>query len=175
VLAASGEAPMSLANQLGLAAGLSVGAKAQTNGDLTIHIKIHELLDQVRPVPKGFARNQQLEITLHNGNQVTERREWSRPDGQTLGQAESEGAFGSVAASGRMTANWRVTGQNSLVRYLDGPQHVETLRISVSGHTCTASVTQTLKPGFHEYERFAHGEPHFFSSIRSTVDSCVIE
>jgi hypothetical protein len=153
----------------------SAGASAQTNHDVKIEIKYHELLEQVRPVAEGFGRNHELEITLHDGNQVTERREWSRPDGQALGQAESEGAFGSSVASGRMTASWRVTGRNTLIRYLEGPQQVETLRINVSGPSCTASVTETLKPGFHEYERFVRGEPHFFSFIHPTVDSCTIE
>ena len=153
----------------------SANATAQNAGEVKIQVKYHEYLEQVRPVAKGFVRNQEIEVTLHSGNQVTERREWSRPDGQTLGQAESEGAFGAAAGSGRMSVSWRVTGRNSLVRYLQAPQHVEVMRINVSGHTCTASVSNTLKPGFHEYERLPHGEAHFFSSIQPTVDSCVIE
>jgi hypothetical protein len=153
----------------------SATAGAQNGGEVKIQVKYHEYLEQVRPVAKAFLRNQDIEVTLHNGNQVTERREWSRPDGQSLGQAESEGVFGSAAGSGRMSVNWRVSGRNSLVRNLEGPQHIEALRINVSGHSCTASVSYSLKPGFREYLRTPHGELHYFSSIQATVDSCVIE
>jgi hypothetical protein len=166
-------------NRLGAATAallfVSAAANAQSGGEVKIQVKYHEMLEQVRPVAKSFVRNQDVEVTLHNGNQVTERREWSRPDGQTLGQAESEGVFGSAAGSGRMSVNWRVSGRNSLVRYFESPQHVEVLRINVSGHSCTASISQSLKPGFREYERLPHGEPHYFSSIQATIDSCVIE
>jgi hypothetical protein len=168
-------------NQLGAATVallllfMSAGAGAQNNGGVKIQVKYHEFLEQVRPVAKAFLRNQDIEVTLHNGNQVTERRSSSRPDGQTVGQAESEGVFGSAASSGRMIVNWRVSGRNSLVRNLEGPQHIEVLRINVSGHSCTASVSYSLKPGFREYLRTPHGELHYFSSIQATVDSCVIE
>jgi hypothetical protein len=113
-------------------------------------------------------------VTLHGGNKVTEQR-----NRKSVGQSPAIGAssaLGDTVTPGKFTIQWKVVGINSLIRYRVFPQHIEVMKIAVSGKTREATISHNLKQGFSEYERFGiKWEPHFYRSLHSSGILCRVE
>jgi hypothetical protein len=129
---------------------------------------------QTKPSVTSYTVNQHVVVTLHDGNKVTEDRNW-----QSAGHSSAigaSGALGETVTPGKFTIQWKVVGANSLIRYRVFPQHIEVLKISVTGKTCEATISHNLKQGFSEYERFnEHWSPLFYSSLHSSGVVCRVE
>jgi hypothetical protein len=131
-------------------------------------------MQQTKPTVASYGVNQHVVVTLHDGNHVTEQRNWQSP-GQSSAIGTT-GAFGETVTPGKFSVKWRVEGANSLIRYREFPQHIVVLKIAVSGKNCEATISHNLKSGFNEYERIgAKWEPHFYSSLRSSGITCRVQ
>jgi hypothetical protein len=143
-------------------------------GNVVFDINYIDETVQTKPSATSYNVNQHVVVTLHNGNKVTEQRNW-----QSVGQSsaiDASGALGETVTPGKFSIQWKVVGPNSLIRYRVFPQHIEVLKIAVSGQTCEATISHNLKPGFNEYERFgAKWEPHFYSALRSSGIACRVQ
>jgi len=152
---------------------LLLATSARAAGDLVFDINYVDECEEVSPNVANFPVTQHVVVTLHDGNRVTERRNWQSP--RQSGAIATEGAMGAEVTAGRIAVAWHVQSQNSLIRYRTFPQHVEELHIAVSGQSCKATVQHRLKPGFNTFERFGRQwEEHFFSSIISTGITCAV-
>jgi hypothetical protein len=69
-----------------------------------------------------------------------------------------------------------VVDANTLTRTIDFKDRVNVLTIKVSGKTCQATLTNTLKPGFDSFEaNSAHfGDTAFYRDWRQTSSTCAI-
>jgi hypothetical protein len=113
-------------------------------------------------------------VTLHDGNRVTEQRVWQSP--HQNGSIDVSAAFGHAEVAGKFSVKWNVVSASSLIRYREFPQHIEVLKIAVSGQTCEATISHNLKAGFSEYERFGENwKPYFYGSIRSSGITCRVQ
>jgi hypothetical protein len=143
-------------------------------GNVVFDITYVDETEQTKPSVTSYSVNQHVVVTLHDGNRVTEQRNW-----QSVGQSsaiEASGALGETVTPGKFTIQWKVVGANSLIRYRVFPQHVEVLKIAVSGKTCEATISHNLKPGFSEYERFGlKWEPRFYRSLQSSGIVCRVQ
>jgi hypothetical protein len=142
-------------------------------GNVVFDLHYIDEIQQNRPTVASYNVNQHVIVTLHDGNQVTEQRFWQSPvDSDSIGVS---GAFGQKAAALKWSVKWKVVNANSLVRYREFPQHIEVLKIEVSGQTCVATITHNLKAGFSEYERFGkQWQPVFYSSLHSSGVTCSV-
>lgn len=160
-----------------IAAGLLLGAAFTSSPgwakDAVFDINYVDSIVEISPNHSTYAVNQHVVVTLHSDNRVTEARQWRAP---SIGAGITvEGALGADASALKFTIKWRVESANSLIRYRTFPQHVEVMRISVSGQSCQVSIEHNLKPGFSTYERFGKSwEPHFYSSLSSSGISCTV-
>lgn len=140
-------------------------------GDVVFDISYVDEIQQTAPKVATYNVNQHVVVTLHDGNRVSEQRNWTSPgDHASIGVS---GALGETVPAGKFSVRWKVENENSLIRYREFPQHIETLRIRVSGKSCEASITHALKSGFKEYERFgSRWQPVYYSTLRSTGIVC---
>jgi hypothetical protein len=143
-------------------------------GDVTFIIQYIDEIEQVSPSVASYNVDQHVTVTLHDGNKVTEQRVWKSPNqSSSIGTA---GAFGETVPAGKFSVKWKVESQNALIRYREFPQHIETMRIVVSGKTCEATISHELKKGFSEYERFGSGwKPAYYRSLRSSGITCSVK
>jgi hypothetical protein len=143
-------------------------------GNVVFDITYVDETEQTRPSVSSYNVDQHVVVTLHDGNKVTEQRKW-----QSVGQSsaiDASGALGETVTPGKFTIQWKVVGANSLIRYRVFPQHIEVMKIAVSGNTCEATISHNLKPGFTEYERFGlKWEPRFYRSLRSSGIACRVQ
>ena len=132
-------------------------------------------IQQTKPTVASFSENQHLTVTLHDGHRVTEQREWRTPSQSgTVGKSSALGE--KAAATDGHPIKWKVEGRNSLIRYRELPQHIEVVKIVVSGKNCEATISYVLKRGFSEYERFgSDGKPGFFGSLRASSITCSVQ
>jgi len=169
--------PKWIVTTLAPAAILCVGAGAEgpaLAGAVNFDIAYVDEVEQTKPTVANYTINQHVVVTLHDGNHVTEQRNWrTRAE---AGAISSAGALGETVPAGKFTVRWRVESQNSLIRYREFPQHVEVLKIAVSGASCDVTISHQLKNGFSEYERFdSHWEPVYYRSLRSSGISCRVQ
>ena len=143
-------------------------------GNVVFDITYIDEAEQTKPSVTSYNVDQHVVVTLHDGNKVTEQRNW-----QSVGQSSAigaSGALGETVTPGKFTIQWKVIGANSLIRYRVFPQHIEVMKIAVSGKTCEATISHNLKQGFSEYERFgAKWEPHFYRSLHSSGITCRVQ
>jgi hypothetical protein len=143
-------------------------------GNVIFDINYIDETQQTKPSAASYNVTQHVVVTLHDGNKVTEQRNW-RSSGQSSAIGAS-GALGETVTPGKFTIQWKVLGANSLIRYRVFPQHIEVLKIAVSGKNCEATISHNLKNGFNEYERFdMKWEPLFYSSLRSSNITCAVQ
>lgn len=143
-------------------------------GNVTFDISYVDEIQQTKPTVANYTVDQHVVVTLHDGNRVTEQRNWRSPS--EAGTVGATGAFGETVPAGKFTVEWRVESQSSLIRYRGFPQHVEILKIAVSGASCEATIAHQLKSGFSEYERFdSHWAPVYYRSLRSSGVSCRVQ
>jgi hypothetical protein len=81
-----------------------------------------------------------------------------------------------VSSDSKLGQGMRVVDANTLVRKIDFKDRVNTLTITVSGRTCQATMTNTLKPGFSAFEaRSTHlGSTASYRDWRMTSSTCSI-
>ena len=120
-----------------------------------------------RPGPRNFPDHRELRdqpaYRRHaaRGESRTEQHGWQSP--KSAGKYGTEGAIGAAASAGQIKVTWHVENQNSLIRYAEYPQHIDTVHLMVSGQSCQATISRRLKPGFSTYERFNRDwSPVFF-------------
>jgi hypothetical protein len=81
-----------------------------------------------------------------------------------------------LSSDGKLGNDMKVVDANTLVRKIDFKDRVNTLTIAVSGKTCHATMTNTLKSGFTEFEaRSTHyGVPAWYRDWQMTSSTCTI-
>ena len=69
-----------------------------------------------------------------------------------------------------------MVGPNELVRTINFPQNVRTMRIRTDGaRRCTLTIEDVLKPGFSEYVfRDMRGELRPFAKPQVVATSCIV-
>lgn len=155
------------------AAGFLSAASGASAKDVGFDINYVDSMVETSPKSTAYSVNQHVVVTLHSDNHVTESRQWRAPGSSS--EITLDSALGTDATARKFTVNWRVQSASSLIRYRTFPQHVEVMRIAVSGQTCRASIEHQLKPGFSSYERFGKSwESHIYSSIHSSGISCQV-
>lgn len=159
--------------QFVLGAALLLGATGSGSaaGNVSFDINYIDQCQEISPKTTSYQVDQHVVVTLHDGNRVTEQRNWRSP-GAAAGIA-TEGAMGSEVSALKFTIAWHVQSPSSLIRYRTFPQHVEVLHIAVSGQSCEVTIQHKLKPGFTTYERFdKQWASHIYSSLASTGITC---
>jgi hypothetical protein len=143
-------------------------------GNVIFDISYIDETEQTKPSVTSYTVNQHVVVTLHDGNRVTEQRNWQSTSHSS--QIAASGALGETVTPGKFTIQWKVLGANSLIRYRVFPQHIEVLKIGVTGKTCEATISHNLKQGYSEYERFnEHWSPLFYRSLHSSDIVCRVE
>jgi hypothetical protein len=81
-----------------------------------------------------------------------------------------------MSTDSKLGQNMHVANGNTLVRKLDFKDHVNTLTIAVSGNSCHASMTNTLKPGFETFAARStqYGNTGFYRDWHMTSSTCTI-
>jgi hypothetical protein len=81
-----------------------------------------------------------------------------------------------ISSDSKLGQGVRVVDANNLVRKIDFKDRVNTVTINVSGKTCHATMTNTLKPGFSAFEaRSTHlGITALYRDWRMTSSTCSI-
>ena len=147
-----------------------LGSTASAAG-VVFDLSYVDQVQEISPITANYATNQHIVVTLREGNCVTEQHGWQSP--KSAGKYGTEGAIGAAASAGQIKVTWHVENQNSLIRYAEYPQHIDTVHLMVSGQSCQATISRRLKPGFSTYERFNRDwSPVFFSSLTSSEIAC---
>jgi hypothetical protein len=81
-----------------------------------------------------------------------------------------------MSTDSKLGQNMHVANGNTLVRKLDFKDHVNILTIAVSGNSCRASMTNTLKPGFEAFAARStqYGDTGFYRDWHMTSSTCTI-
>jgi hypothetical protein len=74
---------------------------------VTFDINYIDETEQTKPSVASCNVNQHVVVTLHDGNKVTEQRNWQSP-GQSSAIGAS-GALGETVTPGKFTVHWKVT------------------------------------------------------------------
>jgi len=140
-------------------------------GDTNIHVTYKVASTRVRPSPIEGDGSGSLRVILHADGKVDDvvegegkyAKRWEMKD-RKLGPQDSG-------------AQYRVIDRNTIVRTSSSPTHTFTVRITVSGTSCRANVTYTLKPGHREFEVYSPqlGTAAFYSKLSPHSISCRIE
>jgi len=82
-----------------------------------------------------------------------------------------------VSSDSKLGQGMRVIDANTLVRTIDFKDRVNTLTISVSGKTCRATLTNTLKPGFNAFAARSSqtGNTQFYRDWKMSSSTCSIQ
>jgi hypothetical protein len=152
-----------------------IAAPARAGGTTVIDLTYDSVMDMVRPeVHPGIAVHHNLQITLSDGNKVSETRDRSvrnASDANAMRQVLGGGGEGGSYAS------WHVVSKDKLERIQRDPQSTRTMVVSLtSPTTCRLDIHDELKPGFNEYA-FLRVSTHtlgYFSSYRVTGTTCAI-
>ena len=137
-------------------------------------ISYAEIQHEVRPRQATWTVNKSVKLRLEGGNTITEGYTSRNNAGDSV-NLSGQGRFRDEMVQGeRSQTNWRVLDDNTLVRTWNRAQHVETIRVTVSGNTCQATIAYELKPGFKEYQTpsIRDGRPLYFSSFAAQNITC---
>ena len=154
-----------------MAAGFSGAGEA---GAVEFVISYVEVQNEVRPKQATWSVNKSVTVKLHGGNAISDSYSARTTSGYSA-SLSGEGKFrDSMVQGARSQTSWRVQDSNTLVRTWARAQHTETMRLSVSGKSCSATISYRLKPGFREYMTLAirDRQPLYFSSISAQNISC---
>jgi hypothetical protein len=100
-----------------------------------------------------------------------------RDDGTLIQEYHESGPKArNVSSDSKLGQGMHVVDANTLVRKIDFKDRLNTLTINVSGKTCRATMTNTLKPGFSAFEaRSSHyGIPALYRDWHMTSSTCTI-
>lgn len=166
------------------AASVSVPARADDNdikpdvqikADVQIHAEYVAVYDRIRPDPfKDIHLRHSFDVTLSGQGTVSESETLAA--GTSAGRRSARTILGQ-GNSGAGSMNWTVLGPDKLQRDIEGPQHVMTMTIVVTGTNCTLEVNFKLKPGFKEFKmkQLRNGQPGFFTQPKVTETKCSIK
>jgi hypothetical protein len=150
---------------------VSVPAKA----DPQIHAEYVAVYDRLRPDPfRDIHLRHSFDVTLSGENAVSETG--TRAAGASADQHSARTILGQRNSDGD-SVNWTVLGPDKLQREIEGPQHVMTMTIAVTGANCTLEVEYKLKPGFKEFKfrQLRNGQMGFFTQPKITETKCSIK
>jgi hypothetical protein len=141
--------------------------KAQSNNPVTITINYTRIHDRLGPDPRtGIHVRISATVTLSGKNTINER--WDRQASRYSRQSMGTSNLGS--------GSWRVASPNTLIRTQDEPHSRTTITVRVSGDSCEAQVSASLKPGFTDFmfSRLDTGDMAPFSAPQFSDVSCSI-
>jgi hypothetical protein len=129
-----------------------------------INVRIEFSTYRVRPNPGPASSHVDFVVGLKDDGSVSQEY-------QETGQYARH-----TSSDSRLGQGMRVTDANTLTRTIDFKDRVNVLTIKVSGKTCHATLTNTLKPGFDSFEaNSSHfGGAAFYRDWRQTSSTCSI-
>ena len=128
---------------------------------------------EVRPKQAEWRTPKTVTLSLRGGNTISESYAVLHPNGRTTVNSSGGNLRDPMALASTITSSWRVGPNNTLIRSADRPQHVETIRVSVSAsNSCSAKISFQLKPGFHEYRMQSLRGPIYLSALRAEQVTC---
>lgn len=133
-----------------------------------------ETQHEVRPRQATWNVNKNLKLKLDSGGAISEGYT-SRTNAGDTANLSGQGRFRDAMVHGEGNqSSWRVLDADTLVRTWTRPQHVETMRVTVSGNTCKATIAYELKPGFKEYllPSIRDGRPLYFTALSAKDIAC---
>ena len=123
----------------------------------------------VRP-SRTYRLNKNVRLTLQGNNSISEI--FSSVSDTTRTRAND----GKIGIPINAALSWNVQDTNTLIRTLDQPQNLLTIRVTVGvSNSCSAQISYRLKPGFSEYQLRSMKHPGqfvYFSSISVQQISC---
>jgi hypothetical protein len=134
-----------------------------------------EVQEQVRPRPGMYSSTKSVRLTLQGGSAIAETYAVTNRRGKTNTHSSAGRLRGALGVTRNITSSWRVESSKSLVRTANRLQHTETIRVTLdSDHSCRATISYRLKPGFSEYQMrsVARGDALFIRSISVPQISC---
>jgi hypothetical protein len=133
-----------------------------------------EIQHEVRPRQAIWSVNKSVTLKLSGDNTISEDYTSRTRDGRSA-SLSGEGKFRDTMVHGSQSAtSWRVESADTLVRTWLRAQHIETMRVTVSGTNCSATISYQLKPGFTEYMMPAirDRQPLYFSQVSAQSITC---
>lgn len=129
-----------------------------------INIRIEFSDQRVRPHPGPVHNHLDLAFLLKDDGTVVQEYHETGPKARHL------------SSDNKLGEGVKVIDANTLVRKLEFKDRVNTLTINVSGKTCHATMTNTLKPGFTEFEAWSsyQGAPAWYRDWQMTSSICTI-
>jgi len=129
-----------------------------------INVRIEFTSYRVSPNPGPANNHVDFLVTLKDDGSVSQEYQETGPYARHL------------SSDSKLGQGTRVTDANTLTRTIDFKDRVNTLTIKVSGKTCQATLTNTLKPGFSAFEAMSthHGGTAFYRDWRQTSSTCTI-
>jgi hypothetical protein len=157
----------------GLALAALLAAAGETRA-VEFIISYVETQHEVRPRQATWNVNKNLKLKLETGGAISEGYTSRNNTGDTA-NLSGQGRFRDEMAHGEGNqSSWRVLDDNTLLRTWTRAQHVETMRVTVSGNTCKATIAYELKPGFKEYQlpSIRDGRPLYFTALSAKDIAC---
>ena len=133
-----------------------------------------ETQHEVRPRQATWNVNKNLKLKLEAGGAIAEGYTSRNSSGDSV-NLSGQGRFRDAMVHGEGNqSSWRVLDDNTLLRTWSRAQHVETMRVTVSGNTCKAAIAYELKPGFKEYQlpSIRDGRPLYFTALSAKDIAC---
>ena len=158
-------------------AGLALAALLAAAGEtraVEFVISYVETQHEVRPRQATWNVNKNLKLKLETGGAISEGYTSRNNTGDTA-NLSGQGRFRDAMVHGEGNqSSWRVLDDNTLLRTWSRAQHVETMRVTVSGNTCKATIAYELKPGFKEYQlpSIRDGRPLYFTALSAKDIAC---
>jgi hypothetical protein len=142
---------------------------AASHRDVTIRINYSNTVNRLRPDPEDrLITNHSLTVVLSGLRNIEEK--WNSRVGRSARRSSSVRVLGG--------GEWRVQGQNSLVRQIEYPQNWTIITVTVTDDkSCKATIDYVLKPGYREFTfpRFRSREIAYYSEAKTTSSTCQIE
>jgi hypothetical protein len=132
--------------------------------DVLVNVRIEFSNYRVSPSPGPVHSHLDMVLSLKDDGTIVQEYHETGPKARHL------------SSDTKLGQNMHVVDANTLVRKLDFKDRVNTLTINVSGKTCHAAMTNTLKPGFSAFEaRSTHlGITALYRDWQMTSSTCSI-
>lgn len=144
---------------------LALFLPAAAFAEARINVRIEFSGQRVRPNPGPFHSHLDMTFLLKDDGTVAQQYDESGPKARHI---SSDNKLGE--------GSMKVVDANTLVRKMEFKDRVNTLTIAVSGKTCDATMTNTLKPGFTEFEAWSpyQGVTASYRDWQMTSSTCTI-
>jgi hypothetical protein len=129
-----------------------------------INIRIEFSNQRVRPNPGPVHSHLDMAFSLKDDDSLVQEYNETGPRARH------------ISSDTKLGQGMKVVDANTLVRKIDFKDRVNTITITVSGKTCHATMTNTLKPGFTEFESWSTylGVPAWYRDWHMTSSTCTI-